>query len=59
MKPKCMSQKLEYGVELESFLDKDHEIYRLANILNWDYLIESFGSYYIENNGALVCRFGL
>ena len=51
MKPKEMNQKLEFGVELESFLDKDHEIYRLTNILNWDYLIESFGAYYVENNG--------
>jgi IS5 family transposase len=51
MKPKHMSQKIELGVELESFLDKGHETYRLANILNWDYLIESFEPYYVENNG--------
>ena len=51
MKPKNMQPQRQIGVELESFLDKDHELYRLANILNWDYLIESFGPYYVENNG--------
>ena len=51
MKPKNMQPQLQIGVELESFLDKDHELYRLANILNWEYLIDSFGPYYVENNG--------
>ena len=51
MKPKNMQPQRQIGVELESFLDKDHELYRLANILNWDYLIDSFGPYYVENNG--------
>jgi len=51
MKPKNMHSQLQIGVELDSFLDKDHELYRLANILNWEYLIDSFGSYYVENNG--------
>lgn len=46
-----MQPQRQIGVELESFLDKDHELYRLANILNWDYLIDSFGPYYVENNG--------
>ena len=39
------------GIRVESFLDKYHELYRLANILNWDYLIDSFGPSYVENNG--------
>jgi IS5 family transposase len=51
MKPKNMQPQLQIGVDLESFLDKDHELYRLANILNWDYLIDSCGAYYVENNG--------
>lgn len=51
MKPKKMPVELQIGVELESFLDKDHELYRLTNILNWDYLIDSIGPYYVENNG--------
>ena len=51
MKPKNMSIELKVGVELESFLDKENELYRLANILNWDYLTESIGPYYVENNG--------
>lgn len=51
MKPKNIPVELKVGVELESFLDKSHELYRLANILNWDYLIESIGPYYVENNG--------
>ena len=51
MKPKNMQLQLEIGVDLESFLDKDHALYRLANSLNWDYLISSFGPYYVENNG--------
>lgn len=51
MKPKNTPPELQIGVELESFLDKNHELYRLTHILNWDYLIESFGPYYVENNG--------
>ncbi len=51
MKPKNMPIELQIGVELESFLDKEHQLYQLANILNWDYLISSFGHYYVENNG--------
>ena len=46
-----MQPQLQIGVELETFLDKDHELYRLANILNWEYLIDSCGAYYVENNG--------
>jgi IS5 family transposase len=51
MKPKNIPLELQIGVELESFLDKDHALYRLANSLNWDYLASSFGSYYVESNG--------
>jgi IS5 family transposase len=39
------------GIELESFLDKGHSLYRLANSINWNYLVENFGEYYVENNG--------
>lgn len=46
-----MQPQLQIGVDLESFLDKDHELYRLANILNWEYLVDSCGAYYVENNG--------
>jgi IS5 family transposase len=51
MTPKKERPELKIGVELESFLDKNHQLYQLANILNWDYLISSFGPYYVENNG--------
>lgn len=51
MKQKEVSPKLEIGVELESFLDKSHELYRLTHILNWDYLVDELGFYYVENNG--------
>lgn len=51
MKPKKMPPQLEIGVELESFLDKLNDLYRLTHIINWDYLIESFGPYYVENTG--------
>ncbi|HEV2614193.1 MAG TPA: IS5 family transposase [Gammaproteobacteria bacterium] len=51
MKPNDRKSELLIGVELESFLDKDHSLYRLANSLNWDYLVRSFGPYYAENNG--------
>lgn len=54
MKPNKIPKELYIGVELESFLDKDHPVYQLTNILNWDYLISSFGEYYIENNGRPV-----
>ncbi len=39
------------GKELESFLDKNHGLYQLTNIINWDWLIEHHGMYYCENNG--------
>ena len=51
MKPKNKKPTLELGVELESFLDKTHPIYQLANIINWDHLINELGPYYVENNG--------
>lgn len=51
MTPKKERPELKVGVELESFVDKNHQLYQLANILNWDYLITSFGPHYVENNG--------
>ncbi len=36
------------GVKLEQILDQKHGLYQLANRLNWDYLIESYGPYYTE-----------
>jgi len=51
MTPKIIPVERQIGVELESFLDKEHGLYRLSHVLNWDYLIESFGDYYVENNG--------
>jgi transposase, IS5 family len=51
IKPKNIRAGLQIGVELESFLDKGHALYPLANSLNWDYLVSSFGPYYVENNG--------
>lgn len=39
-------------VRLESIIDKTHMLYELANRLNWDYLIESFGPYYAEGPGC-------
>jgi IS5 family transposase len=51
MKPKNMASELKIGVELESFLDKSHPIYQLANIINWEHLINELGPYYVENNG--------
>lgn len=39
------------SIELEVILDKTNGLYQLANILNWDYLIEAYGPYYEENNG--------
>ena len=38
-------------IKLEDLLDKQHGLYQLANRLNWDYLIEAYGPYYVENNG--------
>lgn len=51
MRPKTTLTEQSAGIELERFLDKQHPLYRLANILNWDVLIESFGPYYVETNG--------
>lgn len=39
------------GMKLELFLDKDKDIYQLANIINWDWLIENHAPFYCENNG--------
>lgn len=38
-------------IKLEDLLDKQHGLYQMANRLNWDYLIEAYGPYYVENNG--------
>ncbi len=38
-------------IKLEDLLDKQHGLYQMANRLNWDYLIETYGPYYVENNG--------
>lgn len=39
------------GIKLETFLDKHHGLYRLANLINWDWLIEHYGLHYCEGNG--------
>jgi len=38
-------------IKLEDLLDKQHGLYQMANRLNWDYLVEAYGPYYVENNG--------
>lgn len=52
---KMMSKKDKWvvtaGTELESFLDTSHPLYELANILNWEHLINEFGAYYVEKTG--------
>ena len=40
------------AIEHESLLAKQHLLYRLVNILNWDYLIDALGPYYVEANGC-------
>ncbi len=50
MKGKVLPE-VNRGKELESFLDKNHGLYQLTNIINWDWLIEHHGMYYCENNG--------
>ncbi len=39
------------SIKLDALLDKNHGLYRLANILNWDYLSENFGQFYNEAMG--------
>lgn len=43
--------EINIGTELEGFLDKQHGLYQLSNIINWDWLIEHYGMCYCENNG--------
>lgn len=38
-------------IKLRELLDNQHGLYRLADIINWDWLIEHYGPYYCENNG--------
>ncbi len=38
-------------IKLDVLLDKNHGLYQLANILNWDYLSENFGQFYREAMG--------
>lgn len=38
-------------VNLDAILDKHHALYRLANCLNWDYLVKELGPYYSEGPG--------
>lgn len=45
------SKNLSGRIKLEDMLDKRHGLYQMANRLNWDYLIEAYGPYYVENNG--------
>ncbi len=44
-------KNVSYQTNLEELLDKQHGLYQMANRLNWDYLIETYGPYYVENNG--------
>lgn len=39
------------AVNLEDILDKSHGLYQLANRLNWDWLVEELGSFYVEGPG--------
>jgi transposase, IS5 family len=48
---KLQEDKRMTQVRLEAILDKTHMLYELANRLNWNYLIESFGPYYAEGPG--------
>lgn len=43
--------EIKIGTELALFLDKQHGLYQLADMINWDWLIENYGMYYCENNG--------
>jgi IS5 family transposase len=52
MMGKEINQKgISSRIKLEALLDKQQGLYQLANRLNWDYLIEAYGPYYVENNG--------
>lgn len=39
------------GIKLEDMLDKSNGLYKLANRLNWDYLMQELGSFYAEGPG--------
>ena len=39
------------GVKLEDILDKSHGLYKLANRLNWGYLVQELGYFYAEGPG--------
>ena len=37
--------------ELESMLDSRHELYVLADLIDWDVFEKSFAPLFVENNG--------
>jgi len=51
MKPKAKPQTKEhplFGVRLELMLDPDHELVKLAQVIDWDRLAAEFGPLYAE-----------
>lgn len=51
MMTKKVADKSVGPIKLSELLDNQHGLYRLADIINWDWLIEHYGPYYCENNG--------
>jgi hypothetical protein len=41
-----------FKVELETIIDMDHAMVKLAQGVNWSRLEETFGAYYCDDNGA-------
>ena len=49
MRPKSQNNNLElFGILLTSFINKQHELYQLAESIDWQALEKRFHQYYIE-----------
>ncbi|MGY6276404.1 hypothetical protein [Methylomonas sp. MgM2] len=59
MKPKFQETSGQidlFNTPLSDLLNPKHELYQLANLIDWKVLDDAFGEFFTENQGAPPCR---
>ena len=51
-KPSNQTQFDLFRLQLDNIINRNHELYRLAEMIDWSVFDESFGSLYCPNNGC-------
>ena len=51
-KPSNQTQFDLFRLQLDNIINRNHELYRLAEMIDWSVFDESFGSLYCPNKGC-------